>query len=107
MKEKKFDFEEACQQITESAKKCGMEDDVVFQTLFKEFKRIKNVCDELYKSIEARGVAYYEEGTKGQQIYRSNPSTKEYVTAHKTLVSTCSALRDILPDTENDEDFTM
>lgn len=91
-----FDFEKAYQEILDKAKDNGMADDMVFQTLMKEFKRMKQVCDELYTKIEEVGVCYQEETFKDRQVFKSNPLTKEYVSAHKTLVSTCGELNEML-----------
>lgn len=93
---KEFDFEKAYQEILQQAEENGAENDMVFQTLMREFKRMKKVCDELYTKLDEVGIAYQEVGSMGQTTFKSNPLVNEYVKAHKTLVSTCASLKDYL-----------
>lgn len=108
MEEKKeFDFEKAYEDLLTRADEVGMSDDVIFQTLMKEFKRMKNICDKLYAGIEQDGVSFIGEGSMGQEVYKSNPLVKDYVSAHKTLVSTCGELNKLLANVSgrnNDDD---
>lgn len=103
-KEKEFDFEKAYQDILDRAMACGKADDMVFQTLMREFKRMKNVCDQLYKGIEENGVSLEQPNTNGDIIFKANPLTNEYVKAHKTLVSTSSELNKLLLDINGEEE---
>lgn len=102
-KNDEFDFEKSYQDLMNQAKDSGLWNDMVFQTLMKEFKRLKNVCDLLYKQVDSLGVSYTEVGSMGQTTLKSNPATKEYVTAHKTLVNTCSALKEMLAKVGNSD----
>lgn len=104
-KEKEFNFDEAYNSIMEQAKRVGMDNDMVFQTQMKEFKRMKIMCDRLWESIEHSEVAYIEVGTKGQDIFKSNPLNKEYVSAHKTLISTSQAIKETLAKVGTDGDW--
>lgn len=103
-KEKEFDFEKSYNEILVKAENAGLSDDAVFQTMMKEFKRMKNICDELYKGIEEQGVSYVEETFKGRETFKSNPLTNDYVKAHRILVSTCGEIRKILANISTNED---
>lgn len=103
-KEKEFDFEKVYNEILERAKDSGMSDDMVFQTLMKEFYRMKNVCDQLYKGIEETGVSIHQPNTNGAIILKANPLTNEYVKAHKTLVSTATELNELLENINGEDE---
>lgn len=103
-KEKEFDFEKSYDELLEKAKKVGLSDDAVFQTMMKEFKRMKSICDELYDGIEKQGVSYTEETFKGREVFKSNPLTNDYVKAHRILVSTCGEIRKIFANIQTNED---
>ena len=95
-KKKEFDFEKSYREFMKQAEDNGLSDNMMFQTLMKEFKRIKEICDSLYKGIEEIGAAFVEEVSKGQQVYKTNPCIKDYVSAHKTLVSTSESIKNLL-----------
>lgn len=101
---KEFDFEKALAKIMQAAIENGMQDDVIFNTLIKEFQRMKKVCDDLYAKIEEVGVCYEEETFKGRVTFKGNPLVNEYVKAHKTLVATCTELNKILAIVQKSED---
>lgn len=103
-KEKEFDFDKAYNEILSKAESAGLSEDAVFQTMMKEFKRMKQICDELYKGIEAQGVSYVEETYAGRTVFKSNPLTNDYVKAHRILVSTCGEIRKILANISTSED---
>lgn len=87
-----FDFEKAYNDILEQAKRTGMYEDMIFQTLLREFKAINDVCVRLKKSIDEDNVCDFIEGSKGQYAWKTNPAIKDYVAAQKNLVSISSAL---------------
>lgn len=91
-----FDFEKAYNDLVTQAYASGLKDDMTFNTLLNEFKRVKNVCDELYTKISEVGVAYKETGSKGQVTFKSNPLTKDYLSANKTLVVICGELKEYI-----------
>lgn len=103
-KEKEFDFDTSYQALLDKAEELGVSEDLIFQTLLKEFKRMKKVCDDLYNGIEENGMIYVVE-QRGQEMLKSNPLTKEYVSAHKTLVLTCGSIQKLLANisTSNDD----
>lgn len=94
MKTKEFNFEEAYAQILKDAEEAGLADDVVFRTTVKEFKRMKDLCDKIYDGID--DVSLEGVGSKGQTVFKSNPLIKDYVSAHKALIGTCTELRKML-----------
>lgn len=102
--EQEFNFEKAYQEILDEAKKVGMDQDVTFQTLMKEFRRMKYVCDRLYEALEKCDLVYEEESFKGRMVTKTNPIVKEYVQAHKVLVSTSETLQDTLANFPRNED---
>lgn len=95
-KEKEFDFEKAYEEYMKKAEQLGLADNLVFNTQMKEFKRMKTVCDELYHGIEENGVAFIEENSRGKEVYKANPLTKDYVSAHKTLILTSATIEKLL-----------
>lgn len=103
-KEQGFDFDKAYKEFSKLADSGGLKDDLSFQTVFKEFKRMKLVCDEMYTKIEEVGVSYQEEGSKGQITYKTNPLNKEYISAHKALVGTCETLKRMSENVNKVED---
>lgn len=96
MGKKEFNFDVAYEEYMKKAEQLGLADDIVFNTQMKEFKRMKIICDELYKGIEENGVAFVEESFKGRSVYKSNPLTKDYVSAHKTLILTSAQIAKLL-----------
>lgn len=102
-----FDFEKSYNDILEQAKTNGLENDLVFQTLIKEFRRMKELCDRMTEEIDRQPIADMVEGSKGQYQYKSNPVIKDYISGHKALVSTSAALKELLANvnTSNDNDW--
>lgn len=95
-KKNEFNFDVAYEDYMKRAEELGLADNIVFNTQMKEFKRIKNVCDELYKGIEENGVAFVEKNSRGCDVYKANPLTKDYVSAHKTLILTSAQIEKLL-----------
>lgn len=96
MAKKEFNFDVAYEEYMKKAEQIGLADDIVFNTQMKEFKRIKNICDELYKGIEENGVSFIEQNSRGHDVYKANPLTKDYVSAHKTLILTSAQIEKLL-----------
>ena len=96
MAKKEFNFEVAYEEYMKRAEKVGLSDDIVINTQMKEFKRLKAICDELYQGIEANGIAFIEPNSRGKDVYKPNPLVKEYVSAHKVLISTSSQIEKLL-----------
>lgn len=96
MEEKEFDFEKSYNDILERAKENEMYDDMIFQTLMREFKRVKELCDRMVEELNETQIASEQEGSKGQYTYKSNPVIKDYIAAHKALVSTSVQLEKML-----------
>lgn len=107
-KEKEFDFDKAYKDFMEKAENAGISNDMLFQTMMKEFKRLKQLSDEFYAGIEKMGVSYVEAGSKGQPTFKANPLNKDYLNANKALVLTCEKIGDYLekvPMTTEDNDW--
>lgn len=85
-KPKEFDFEKSYNEFMVLAKDKGYENDMRFQSLMQEYRRIKLMSNNLYQEIELRGVSYLEVGSKGQETLKANPLNKDYINACKTLV---------------------
>lgn len=102
-KEKEFNFEKAYDTLMKDAKKNGYQDDMVFNTLIKEFKRVKILCDRLSEEIEANKIMFKDEGSKGQTVHKTNPAIKDYLASEKALVTTSQALKDYLDNITTDD----
>lgn len=108
MEEKEFDFEKSYNDILEKSKEVGMYDDMVFQSLMKEFKRVKLLCDRMDEELNEQPVASEQEGSKGQYTYKSNPVIKDFLAAQKNLVNICNALEKKLANVgDNNSDDWM
>lgn len=102
-----FKFEEAYKTIMEQAKKSGMWDDMIFQTLMREFKSANELCKRLKKDLDDCEISFNEEGSRGQIVKKSNPVIKDYVAAQKNLVSISKALEEKLANVKPNEDDWM
>lgn len=104
-----FDFDLYVARTLEQAEKGGISENITFKSIFNEFVRMKRICDRLYEAIEADDVYKEALGSRNQEVYKSNPLTKDYINAHKTLVSTASALQKFLDNvsTEKEDDYAL
>lgn len=105
--EKEFNFEETYNNILEQAKETGMYEDMVFQTLMREFKNVNDLCIRLKEDIDMQQVSNTEEGSRGQLQLKSNPVIKDYLAAQKNLVNISSALEKKLANVGQIEDSDM
>lgn len=103
MKEKEFDFDKSYEDLLQEAEKVGKRDDVLFQTLMKEFSRVKVLCDRMNKELENGEIAGMSVGSRGNEVYKSNPVIKDYISAHKALVATSLSIHKMLADFETAE----
>lgn len=100
-----FDFDLYVARTLEQAAKGGIAENITFKSIFNEFVRMKRICDRLYKAIEEDDVYKEALGSRNQEVYKSNPLTKDYINAHKTLVSTAASLQKFLDSVAtNDEE---
>lgn len=105
METKEFNFEEAYNAILKRAESCGMSEDMIFQTTMKEFRRMKELCDRMAEDIEMSRISDDEMGSKGQYTHKTNPVIRDYVTAHKALISTSMALKEMLAKVGSEDDW--
>lgn len=106
-KKKEFNFEKAYADILTQAKESGMYDDMIFQTLMREFKSINDLCVRLKEDIDSMPVSDNEEGYNGQLKLKSNPVIKDYIAAQKNLVNISGALEKKLANVDIKADNDM
>lgn len=109
MKKKKdeFNFEESYQNILKQAKENGMYDDMIFQTLMREFKSVNDLCVRLKDDVDNQDISLNEKGSRGQYSLKSNPVIKDYLAAQKNLVNISAALEKKLANvnTSSEDDW--
>ncbi|MBQ0113189.1 MAG: hypothetical protein KBT03_08685 [Bacteroidales bacterium] len=105
--EKEFNFDETYNNILEQAKENGMYDDMVFQTLMREFKSVNELCLRMKEDIDNAQISDVEEGSTGQFKLKSNPVIKDYLAAQKNLVNISAALEKKLANVNqsNEDDW--
>lgn len=104
---KEFNFEETYNRILDQAKENGMYDDMIFQTLMREFKSVNELCIRLKEDIDNEQVSNTEEGSRGQLVLKSNPVIKDYLAAQKNLVNISAALEKKLANVDVKTDSDM
>ena len=76
-------------EILESAKKFGVEDDLLFSTTFKRYQKQLEFLNKLENEIDNDGVTVTKEYIKGRGNVYVNPAIKEHTrivdSANKTL----------------------
>lgn len=104
-----FDFDTYVARTLEAAEKGGISENITFKSIFNEFVRMKRICDRLYAALDEDDVYKEGLGSRNQEVYKSNPLIKDYINAHKTLVSTASALQKFLDNvaTEEEDDYAL
>lgn len=106
-----FDFDLYVSRTLEQAEKGGISENITFKAIFNEFVRMKHICDRLYEAIEADDVYKEAMGSRKQEVFKSNPLTKDYINAHKTLVSTATSLQKFLDNVktkdEEEDDYAL
>lgn len=105
--EKEFNFEETYNNILKQAEENGMYDDMVFQTLMREFKSVNELCIRLKEDIDNGHISDNEEGYNGQLKLKSNPVIKDYLAAQKNLVNISAALEKKLANIDDNQDSDM
>lgn len=82
-----------------------LKQDEVIQTLVTEYRRLKTLSNRIYKEIDRDGVSITTEGSQGQMVYKSHPLLKDYANISSKLVTTCSALKDLVAKQTTDDDW--
>ncbi len=76
-------------EILKSAKKFGVEDDLLFSTTFKRYQKQLEFLNKLENEIDNNGVTVIKEYIKGRENVYVNPAIKEHTrivdSANKTL----------------------
>lgn len=104
-----FDFDAYVQKTLEQAERSGVAENITFKSIFNEFVRIKKICDRLYKAIEEDEMYVEAVGSRNQEVFKANPLTKDYINAHKTLVSSAISLQKFLDSVvvKQDEKYAL